>query len=141
MCSNLRNNLQRLAENLLWAGRNDSALKVLDLCMEELPVSKIPYDYFVSQIARLYIEAGNKEKGMALMKDMYEEMDRELNYYFGFKPSYYRQLNTEIRSSLFYMSELLTLAKNHADESYVAQIEPRFNKHYELFLQYFRQQQ
>jgi hypothetical protein len=141
MCSNLRNNLQRLAENLLWAGRNDSALKVLDLCMEELPVSKIPYDYFVSQIARLYIEAGNKEKGMALMKDMYEEMDRELNYYFGFKPAYYRQLNTEIRSSLFYMSELLTLAKNYADESYVAQIEPRFNKHYELFLQYFRPQQ
>ncbi|MFM9051168.1 MAG: protein O-mannosyl-transferase family [Bacteroidota bacterium] len=57
MTTNFRINLARLAEGLLSEGKKDSAVKVLDKCIEITPDKTIPYNYFMINIAALYYQA------------------------------------------------------------------------------------
>jgi hypothetical protein len=52
----IRNNFTRLAEALVNQGKRDSAVAVLDRCMELMPQERIPYDIFTVGIAEVYYE-------------------------------------------------------------------------------------
>ena len=57
MTTNFRINFGRLAEDLLLEGKRDSAIKVLDKCVEVTPDKTIPYNYFMTKIGELYYRA------------------------------------------------------------------------------------
>ena len=46
MTMNFRNNFARLATQLVNEGKKMLLLKVLDKCMEVMPESSVPYNYF-----------------------------------------------------------------------------------------------
>lgn len=126
MLTNLRNNFQRLAEALLDEGRHDDAVRVLDKCMEEIPVGKVPYDYFALQIAQVYLKAGEIEKAKTMVREMSKEFTDELNYYFGFTNKYFASLESEIRSNLFFLNELVNMSKQLNDEALHQEIKANF---------------
>ena len=57
MTTNFRINFGRLAEELLNEGKRDSAVMVLDKCVEVTPDKTIPYNYFMTKIGELYYRA------------------------------------------------------------------------------------
>ncbi|MBN2805801.1 MAG: DUF2723 domain-containing protein [Prolixibacteraceae bacterium] len=126
MLTNLRNNFQRLAEALLEEGKHDEAVLVLDKCMEEIPVEKVPYDYFALQIAQVYLKAGETEKAKNMIREMSKEFTDELNYYYGFSKRYFASLESEIRSNLFFLNELVSMSKQVNDEALHQEIKENF---------------
>ena len=82
MSMNYRSNFARLAQTLVGEyGDTTRAIHILDRCMEIMPVSKIPYNYFSIYIADGYYQCGEFEKGNKLMLDILEKYKREIDWF------------------------------------------------------------
>jgi hypothetical protein len=134
MLTNMRNNFSRLAEALLREGKKDKCIKILDKCIEEIPANKVPYDYFSVQISKIYLDAGEKGKAILLIRDMSKEFTDELNYLFSFNKKDYASFDDEIRSCLYFMNELQTVAENSGDNELKNQIKTTFEKYYDQLM-------
>ena len=69
-----------LANQLLLEGKKEKALAVLNKCEEELPSYNLPHSYIMSyshNLALDYIELGEKEKGLEILRQM---ADNEIEY-------------------------------------------------------------
>lgn len=130
MLTNMRNNFQRLAEGLLQEGKNEKCITVLNKCLEEIPANKVPYDYFSVQITRLYLEAGQKGKADELLKDMSNEFTDELNYYFSFGKKEVNGFDDQIRSNLYFLNEMQTIAQKSGNTELQNEIKTKFEKYY-----------
>ncbi|HNW50012.1 MAG TPA: DUF2723 domain-containing protein [Prolixibacteraceae bacterium] len=135
MLTNMRNNFQRLGEALLAEGKKDKCIAALNKCMEEIPVNKVPYDYFTVQIAKTYQKAGATEKASQLMKDMAREFTDELNYYYSFSSRQIPSFDEEIRSDLYFLNELQTLAEESGNSEMKSLLKTSFEKYYNRFMQ------
>src|SRR5205814_10483134 len=80
MVTNLRSNFARLASTLIQQGRKDSAIKVLDKCMEVLPEKNVPVAMINVAIGRDYYDAGAPEKGKVVLTRCYEVYSDQLRY-------------------------------------------------------------
>ncbi|MBN1768824.1 MAG: DUF2723 domain-containing protein [Prolixibacteraceae bacterium] len=134
MLTNIRNNFQRLAEVLIQEGKKDSAIAVLDRCMEMIPPEQVPYDYFAVQIARTYVATGEKEKSIELIKDMSDNFLAELDYYFGFNNKHFIALDNEIRSALFFVNQLMTMVRSTGNEELYQSIKSEFDQYYDQLI-------
>ncbi len=81
MCGNYRNLFARLANGLSMEGKKDSAIKVLDKCMEELPGTAIPFNYSAMSVVDAYFRAGNVEKGNKLNRQLFDQYKHDLIYF------------------------------------------------------------
>ncbi|HKM94422.1 MAG TPA: DUF2723 domain-containing protein [Prolixibacteraceae bacterium] len=134
MLTNMRNNLQRLAEALIQEGKIDKAIEVLDLCMEKVPANKVPLDYFSMQIAKTYLDAGANEKATELIRDMSREFTDELHFYFGFKNQKFMEVENEIRSNLYFLNEMVTMTRKAGYDDLNAEIKTSFDLFYNQLL-------
>lgn len=134
MLTNMRNNFQRLAEGLISEKQNEKAIIVLDKCMEIIPTSKVPYDYFSLQIAKAYLNAGANEKAQKMLKDMAGEFSNELRYYFGFSNKYFISLESEVRSNLFFLNEMVNITRNSDMNDLHDEIKTSFDLYYNQLL-------
>lgn len=130
MLTNMRNNFNRLAETLLLEGKRDSCLQVLDKCMEEIPANKVPYDYFTVQAAQIYINAKATDKAKELIKKLSENFTAELAFYAGFDDSRFLEMESEVRSNLFFMNELQSYCKLLDDEELTNEVKSNFELYY-----------
>jgi len=76
MALNFRSNFARLAEALIAEGKKDSAVKVLDYCMDVMPEAVVPYNTVMVFIEGDYYEVGSIEKANILSErllDIYEK--------------------------------------------------------------------
>jgi len=135
MYTNMRNNFQRLAEALLKEGKKDKCIKVLDRCMEEIPANKVPYDYFSVQIAKTYLSAGEKGKTIQMIREMSKEFSDELKYFYSFGQKEHASFDDEIRSALYFMNEMQSLAEKSGDSELTSQIKTTFEKYYNQLIE------
>ncbi|MFV0593575.1 MAG: protein O-mannosyl-transferase family [Draconibacterium sp.] len=108
MMTNIRNSFNRLAGALIAENKNDSAIAVIDRCVELIPNNIISYEYFALELAENYIKAGAADKGFAMIETAYENANDELNYYFSLSPEFYltEGVNEEIQRGLFYVQKM-----------------------------------
>ena len=134
MTTNFRINFSRLAEELMNEGKMDSAIKVLDKCMIELPDKTIPYNYFTAKIAELYYRAGgamknqnpastgvdmelNKTndliaKGNAINERLLAIYAGNMNYYESLKKTkFYKLVDTDMNQALYILQNISTTLK------------------------------
>nr|MDA3816552.1 hypothetical protein [Prolixibacteraceae bacterium] len=130
MLTNLRNSFQRLAESLVYENKNDSAIEVLDYCMKVIPPEKVPYGYFSLQIAKTYVAAGAKEKSIALIKELADTYFSEIQFYFGFDNERFIQVESEMRSTLYFVNELMSLAQSSGFDELHENIKSEFDVYY-----------
>jgi hypothetical protein len=116
MAMNFRNNFARLANKLLDEGKRDSAVQVLDRCMEQLPNKTVPFNYFVLGIAEAYYRAGESAKADEIMNSMYDITKRELDYYFSLKPSLAKYVENESRRAMAVFQEMLRISRQFRKE-------------------------
>ena len=81
MSMNLRIQFTRLAEALAVEGKNDSALAVIDKCVEVMPHENVPYDFLMYQMADLYTQLGEFEKATPIMDKLIEVNKGNVRYY------------------------------------------------------------
>ncbi len=134
MTTNFRINFSRLAEELMNEGKMDSAVKVLDKCMQELPDKTIPLNYFSAKLAELYYRAGgamknqnpavtgvdmelNKTndliaKGNAINERLLTIYAGNMDYYESLKKTkFFKLVDTDMNQALYILQNISTTLK------------------------------
>jgi tetratricopeptide (TPR) repeat protein len=147
MTTNFRINFARLAEELLNEGRHDSAVKVLDKCLYEMPDKVVPYNYFMSKIAELYYraagaqqidslsmgntEVGNKAeliaKANAISQRIMDIYLDNMNYYLSLKGTkYYKLVDTEMNQALYILQSMSQILRQSNQKEMAEKAEKKF---------------
>jgi hypothetical protein len=113
MCGNYRNIFARLANSLTMEGKKDSALKVLDRCLEEMPSQSIPYNYSAMSLVDAYFRAGNVEKGKKLNQELFDQYKRDLVFYLGLNKKLAKHTDDDPKMAYTVVTRLAQLAKVH----------------------------
>ncbi|QHI38885.1 hypothetical protein IMCC3317_42850 [Kordia antarctica] len=82
----LRQNYYFLAQALLEEGNVEKSMEVLDNCTSLFPNRTVPYKQFAFAIGKLYIRAGNVEKGTEICKTAMQNIWGELQWMTSFDP-------------------------------------------------------
>ncbi len=133
MTMNLRNNFARLANALLVEGKRDSAIAVLDRCMELMPHNLVPYNYFNIGLADAYYKANEHNKANEIIKKLAEISRDDLDYYLSLKGEYSSSVKTERKRAMTVMQELVRITRNYKQTELNKELEEQFQR---LFVAY-----
>lgn len=149
MTTNLRINFSRLAEELLNEGKRDSAVKVLDKCVEVMPDENIPFNYFMIRIAEMYYRAAGAmtmtdtnlvksdvelnhskqliEKGNAIANRVFDIYAENLDYYFSLKGSkQFKLIDADMNQALYILQTSVGMLKQSKQNALAEKAEKRF---------------
>lgn len=129
----LRNKFARLANALIEEGKKDSAIKVLDRCMELMPVHQVPYDFFMVGVIDAYYKAGSDENAKTLLAGYFDISEKEYWYYNRFPRRFAGSVERESRIALQIMNELLETAKDWKDQELMDDLSGRFELAFSAF--------
>jgi len=133
MLSNFRNGFAKLAETLINEKQPDSALLVLNKCMEILPDNCIPYNYFSLQIIDLYYRLNKADKAGEISKRLADLTEQELDYFFRLNKTQRELINYDIRINLQIMQQLSMIAKEYKQDDMSRKFEDSFKRFYTLY--------
>jgi hypothetical protein len=112
-----RQNYLRAAETFLMRGEKEKAVKLLDTCQYFFPDSKIPYDLMMIPFADIYYNAGEIEKGNAIVSRLIEIFGDDLRYYKTVKASFVQKYYLDaIERNLRVMRNLSQMAKENGQD-------------------------
>jgi hypothetical protein len=131
----LRNNFTRLAEELIKENKLDSAVLVLDKCMELTPNSKVPFDLFVPPVAEGYYNCQQNQKANAIVTEHLNLISEELVYYFSLNPELRDGLDYEIRVALQLSQEYMQITDRAGETELNKQAEELFTLYYQRYIQ------
>lgn len=129
MFSNLRSSFGRLAEKLIEENKKDSAIMVLDRCMELFPDEKIPFNNTLLPVIRAYYHAEDIKKANVLVDSLSNKMYIELDYYFSIPEKYKsreKDITSELQLSMYILQELYRITTDYNQTEKSKQIEDRF---------------
>lgn len=129
----IRNNFNRLAQELLKQGKKDSAIQVLDKCMEIMPAYNFKNDLFTLDLIETYYAAGAKEKANAIVADFANTTIQELNYYFSLPPRFLGSLDYELRLSVHYLQRLNEFSRRSGDSELSDKIENALTNAFSMY--------
>ncbi|SVE12288.1 uncharacterized protein METZ01_LOCUS465142, partial [marine metagenome] len=118
MVMNFRNNFARLAEALYRKNRKDSAIAVIDKCIEEMPKTTAPFSYFSFPLVNTYYLLDANKKGDVILADMIESFLDEFHYLNAIKDKNGIKRNREIAGSVLSNISQLIQRFKLADASY-----------------------
>ncbi len=141
MTMNIRNNFARLANQLIFEGKVDSALDVLDRCMEIMPPNTVPYNVFALGLAEAYYKASmnldnetekkkiSTTKANNIVKGIASITEDDLNYYLSI-PDKYRgsTVDNETRRGLSIMQELVRFTTQYGQNELKKELEEKFER-------------
>jgi hypothetical protein len=137
----LRNNFTQLARELLKEHKKDSAIMVLDKCMELMPNEKVPYDIFVPPIAETYYNCGQNEKANEIVNKHLDIINEELAYYFSLEQELRQSIDYEIRLSLQMAQDYVQITKDAEETELFERADEFFTIYYQRYIQPRMQQQ
>ena len=148
MTTNFRINFTRLAEELISEGKRDSAVLVLDKCVEVMPDKTVPYNYFMTKVAELYyraagamngmdslqsndIELNTKKaliaKGNAISQRMIDIYVDNMNYYLSLKGTkYYKLVDSDMNQALYILQAMSGILKQTNQKEFSDKAEKQF---------------
>ncbi|NOZ46922.1 MAG: DUF2723 domain-containing protein [Chlorobi bacterium] len=133
MIMNFRSNLARLANALLSENKKDSAITVLDRCVQLMPDSLIPVNYFSIPIAEAYYKAGERDKADNLVEKINVKSTEKLNYYFSFTKNQIKLIDLDIRREMSVLNELIRICDQYQNNEQSENIKSKLG---ELYMKY-----
>ena len=130
----VRNNFARLAHGLIEEGKKDSAVAVLDRCLELLPQYKMRYYLYTNKLIEGYYKAGATEKANQMVEDFFSQLNKELSYYSSMKENHRRAIDLERQIGLQNLNGLNILTKTYLQTELNSRIDPVFIQHYQQFV-------
>jgi len=133
MCLNIRNNFSRLAGALIEEGKIDSAIQVLDRCLEVTPTEKVPHSYFSIFIAENYYKADANKKGEEILNQILEDNTLALDFYFSLNKAQQSTVMDEIQRSLYIVREVFEMASSYQSDEITQKANQLFQESYHKF--------
>jgi hypothetical protein len=134
----LRNNFNRLAEELLAQNKIDSAVNVLDRIVELLPQEKFPYDFFAIGLIESYYKANETEKANELLNNYANASLDNLRYYSSLKPQLFKLVGYDTELNLQIMQELVAVAERFGQQDIKEDLEVEYNQYLSRYYQQAR---
>jgi hypothetical protein len=132
MFSNFRRLFGSLAIRLAVLGDTAKAVEVARRGLEIVPENKIPYDYFIVEIAEALIRTGNSDEGMKLIDQISAYADEYLAYAVSLKPGNRFGLEYPIGINMQTLIEIYRMAGRLGLGELEKRIEPDLNKYYSV---------
>ena len=127
----------RLAQSLLNRGQNDSAVAVLDRCLEFFPDEKIPYDFYMLAYPEIYYVAGATEKGDALVKKISENCLDNLRYFNELNDRFIPYYAETVRENLAMINEMSNIASRNSRYELKVELEKTLEEQFSKFMYLF----
>ena len=124
----------RLASELAARGDKTRANEVLDRCMDVLPVSKLGYDMYCSDIISAWFAAGNKEKAVAMTRDLTGYYFERAGYLIGQKPAIAASADQEIAQSLQIVSQVMQICYSNGEADLAEELNGKFSELYTKYV-------
>jgi len=134
MVMNMRTLFGRLADALIREGKKDSARKVLDRCMEIMPESVVPYDYFTVAMVNGYYQAGDSTKARVMGEKLLKTMRENLEYYFSFPDDDLKPMDIDIQQAVYTLQRLNTIVTEARETQLATATGEVFKKYYDLYV-------
>ena len=131
---NFRNIFQRLANALIQENKSEQAIVVLDKAQEIMPEHSVPLNYFSLFIAESYYDAGDSEKGDALLERMTNLYEEDLAYYFSFTGRRANHLDSRKQEALAVMQRIRMVSGYSGSEELNNRSKEVFDKYYDLYI-------
>jgi hypothetical protein len=132
MLSNFRNTFARLAEQLIDEGKVDSAVRVLDKCIKEMPPQQIPLNLWAIPVIRQYYRAKQIDKANDLTQQLFNLTDADMNYYFRLKGKFANQVENEKQISMYCFNALDELTSFFQQKTLNEKIHSTFQKYMDM---------
>lgn len=128
-----RNNFMNLAQALVEEGKKDSAVKVLDRCLEVFPDEKLPFDVYMAPFPEIYYKAGAMQKGDNITQKLAQVYIENLNYYFSLPQKFSSNYDTDKQQNLAMLHRLAMVAKENNRMQISKKLEDYVNQKIALF--------
>jgi hypothetical protein len=125
-----RMNYARLAKALAAEGKNEKAIKVLDHCMEALPLEKITYGPYMSDIIEAYFEAGATEKAAGMSIAFADYYSERLDYFLKQQPFIVASADYEIQTAIQYTSRIANACALNGKADLAEEINSKLEAYY-----------
>jgi len=127
--SNYRNIFSRLASALIEEGKIDSAIKVVDRCMELIPPTTVPFNYLSLSLIDSYYQANAIDKAVFNSKIMMNNSSDQLQFILSLPTKHTRKLTNEIQLNMAILQELYMMANKYEKGVHKDEIEKLFNSY------------
>ena len=124
----------RLAQALQKRNQNDSAVAVIDRCLEFFPDEKLPYDYYMLMYPDIYYKVGATEKGDALARQIVDNAVDNLRYYSELDGRFANYYVEDIRDNLAVINEMSNAADRNKRIELGMQFEKVLDEYFSKFL-------
>ena len=140
MCKTHRNLIfGSLAEALINENKIDSAIKVLDRCIEVLPEENVPYDVSAIQIALLYFQLGETEKAKKIAASIIDKYFTNIDWMLRLRPSQRETVIPMLNTDLGTLNYLLDSSLQY-DEEFAKPYRELFSHYYEKYKSAFKRE-
>ena len=107
-----RSNFARVAQALALQNKKDSALKILDRCIQLFPDRTLPFDVSMVPFAQIYFAIGANDKAADVIKKISVYYCNNLAYYNSLKPELMLYFTNDKAISLRVLRNLASIAQN-----------------------------
>ncbi|MEO6883083.1 MAG: DUF2723 domain-containing protein [Bacteroidia bacterium] len=128
MTTDMRIQMGTLAQALLSENKKDSAIKVLDKCMLEMPEVNVPYDGTMFSIVYNYYQAGANAKGAVIAKRLFDLYEGDLKYYYSVDKDDMATYKREIEQAQDMLERMVYITKTFKDDALSKNFQDRMTK-------------
>ncbi|RPH34298.1 MAG: DUF2723 domain-containing protein [Bacteroidales bacterium] len=131
----LRNNFNRLAEELIAQNKKDSATAVLNKIYSLMPQNKYPYDVFTIGTIELYYKLNETDNANKIVKDYLKATIENLKYLFSLSKDFENSVDYEKQVNLQTLQQLGSLAETYGQTELKNEIDKSLQQYMEIYYQ------
>lgn len=136
MMTNLKNNFNRLANQLLIEGKIDKAVKVMEKKDEVLPNAVLGYTALDISSADIWLKIGKTAEGTQAAILAFQGIQDNVDYYFSLGKQYFPVIFEKLRYALGYeLQELIRVVDENNLPELKEEIEVKLNQYSSTFMQ------
>ena len=135
MVMNLRTLFGRLSDALIREGKNDSARRVMDRCIEVMPDRVVKYDFFSVPMIEGYYKIGETTKANDIATKLNKYSTAELAYLFSYPDKDLKPMEYSIQEALYSIQRLSMITREAGQDKLADETEATFNKYSQLYFE------
>ena len=129
-----RGNISRLIDQLIVENKIDEAEKILDICMNKMPVNKYGYYTLLEPFLNAYYRINKPKKARKIFDDIAVKYQESLFYFSSVSNSNKNRYAEEIYIDIERYRSLVDVILNHEEGEYLETRMKEFNDYLDLFL-------
>ena len=128
-----RNNMERLARELIKEEKPEKALEILDISLEKMPVNKFGHYSMLISYIDLYYYIGETEKARKLTSELKQVLQEKLVYFSQYDEAKIDVVYNQIERNFLMYDQIVKTSIQLDDETYAEDIKNEYVQYLKLF--------